>query len=43
MPPPLPRTRSARGSEAPSFATDQQRTAVRELDELATAEHTFVD
>ncbi|MFN0252419.1 MAG: hypothetical protein ACKV2T_36420 [Kofleriaceae bacterium] len=44
--PPLPRSRSARGSDAPpvpSFAMDNQRTAPRELDEFSTAEHTFVD
>jgi hypothetical protein len=42
----MPRTRAARGSDAPplaSFATDQQRTLPRELDEFSTAEHTFVD
>lgn len=46
MPPPMPRSRSARGSDGPplsAFATDQQRTAPRDLDELSTAEHTFVD
>ncbi len=45
MPPPMPRTRSARGSDAPppSFATENQRTLPRELDEFSTAEHTFVD
>jgi hypothetical protein len=45
MPPPMPRSRSARGSDGPplSFSTDQQRTAPRELDEFSTAEHTFVD
>ena len=45
MPAPLPRSRSARGSDAPppSFATENQRTLPRELDEFSTAEHTFVD
>lgn len=45
MPPPLPRSRSARGSDAPppSFATENQRTLQRELDDFSTAEHTFVD
>lgn len=46
MPPPMPRSRSARGSDGPplsAFATDQQRTAPRDIDEFSTAEHTFVD
>lgn len=47
MPPPMPRSRSARGSDAPppSFATENQHTVprARELDEFSTAEHTFVD
>jgi hypothetical protein len=46
MPAPLPRSRSARGSDAPPvprFATDNQRTVPRELEDFSTAEHTFVD
>lgn len=44
MPPPMPRTRAARGSDAPpSFSTENQRTLPRELDDFSTAEHTFVD
>jgi hypothetical protein len=46
MPPPMPRTRAARGSDAPpvpTFSTENQRTLPRELDDFSTAEHTFVD
>jgi hypothetical protein len=46
MPPPMPRSRSARGSDAPpipKFSTENQRTLPRELEDFSTEQHTFVD